>query len=51
MPLYKVLNTHIHHDGTLYAPGDTIELAQAQATGLHVELLPENEQGKKGGKK
>jgi hypothetical protein len=51
MPLYKVLNTHIHHDGTLYGPGDTIELTGEQATQLSVLLLPENEQGKKGGKK
>jgi hypothetical protein len=50
MPLYKVSDTHIHHDGKHYAPGDTINLTEDEAAKLHVELLPESDQGKKGKK-
>ena len=46
MPAYKVLDGHILHDETLYAPGDLINLTEEQAEGLRVELLPENEQSK-----
>ncbi|HEY3276396.1 MAG TPA: hypothetical protein VGJ94_07225 [Syntrophorhabdaceae bacterium] len=48
MPLYRVTDSHIHHDGVLYGPGDTIELAEEQAAGLSVGLLPEGQQGSPG---
>jgi hypothetical protein len=52
MPIYRVLDTRIHHDGKPYDPGDTIDLTGEQAAGLHVELIAEGETsaGKKGKK-
>jgi hypothetical protein len=44
MPIYKVLDGHILHDGKLYAPGDTIDLSGDQAEKLNVSALPGNEQ-------
>ena len=38
MPTYKVLHSHILHDGVLYAPGEVIELKENQAEGLSVSL-------------
>jgi hypothetical protein len=51
MPLYKVFDSHIYHDGKPYGPGDTIELTEEEAGMLRVLPLPEGGQGKKGGKK
>ena len=44
MPRYRVLDTHIYHDGEQYAPGDTISLTEEQALLVAVEPLPEAEQ-------
>ena len=38
MSIYKVLHSHILHDGVLYAPGEVIELKENQAEGLSVSL-------------
>lgn len=37
---YRVTDTHIKRNGTLYAPGDIMELTEKEAEGLHVELVP-----------
>jgi hypothetical protein len=44
VPVYRVLHSHIHHDGEVYAPGDTIELTGEQAGMVSVEPLPEGRQ-------
>ena len=38
MPIYKVLHSHILHDGVLYGPGEVIELKENQAEGLRASL-------------
>jgi hypothetical protein len=52
MPIYRVLDTRIHHDGKPYDPGDTIDLTGEQAAKLRVELRVEggSSAGKKGKK-
>lgn len=40
MPSYIVGDTHIDHDGKLYAPGEAIELNEKQAASLRVILAP-----------
>ncbi|MDR2018564.1 MAG: hypothetical protein LBQ00_06815 [Syntrophobacterales bacterium] len=45
MPIYIVKDGHILHDGTLYAPGDTISLKEDQADGLSVEMLQDGQEG------
>lgn len=41
MPQYIVADTHIHHDGKPYAPGEVIELTKDQAAALSVLPAPE----------
>lgn len=40
MPKYIVVDTHILHDGTAYAPGDAIELPEDHSFSLSVVPAP-----------
>ena len=51
MPIYKVTDCHLKHDGTHYAPGDAIELEEGKAFGLHVEPAPNEVRPGKGKRK
>lgn len=40
MPRYLIGDTPVDHDGKRYAPGDTIELSEAQAAALRLAPAP-----------